>query len=893
MKEYAGDGGRAKRAKRKHYVDGMSSSDEEGDVLENGLDPEDLYKQKDYPPFFVKEMIGEDVSVEHFQKTGFRNPIFVRQRDGLNMKIPDTSFSISDVRNLVGSKRVLEVMNTATQSNAEMTLKDWEEWWTAPDRDETKLNVISLEFSGTKLDKDVVAPRVVRQVDFVDNVWPRHLKDQQEDTTNDMRQMMYPKVQKYCLMSIAGCYTDFHVDLGGTSVWYHVLRGQKIFWLIPPTAQNLKAFEHWHFDGKQQQVFFGDLVEKCGRVELNPGNTFFIPSGWIHAVYTPKDSLVFGGNFLHPFAIERQLKIAQLEETLKVPHKYRFPFFTEMMWWVLDRYCYHLLGRHHMTLESHVMTRLMGSEGERKAFQEKIGHPYLTPEEVRGLKSIVLYLHSLPANKKNPPSFLKDPVSLIKDIRIIVEVHKTDTFARSLTGKPILYWPGIKNDVAMFRNKSKTKTLSKPLPRVEMNGKMMLDKASCCSLCGLDGWWSDPRHENVNRDVLASVLRECILCQSVVHPECLHDVGVDGVMDPASAGLNLWTCPHCVLCPPAQEKPVVEASAPVITPASIQMSADMVKQEPIEAMDTSESPPDGDRVRPSRMISRVGDLFNKLHGSNPMIRTAIEVYSGSSEFITNEIIISQILCYLPTPQMLSARQVCTKWNKAIQNIQKLQNSLDLTGHDISASLLPNIMKPNLLSLNLSKTNINKQMMTWLLQRLPSLRHLFLCSLDWTGPVSSLTTLSLTSLTSLSLDSVTGLNDAALSQLLRPRDDTKKSSLANLRSLDLSRTSITDISLRYITQNLSLLRYLRLRGCDKLTEAGLTQIGDSSLYLSKNLWSLDISDCPNIKDLSPLASCSVLTHVYMLSSGVTESALNAFLAQQQKFKMFNNYVLSII
>jgi hypothetical protein len=42
-------------------------------------------------------------------------------------------------------------------------------------------------------------------------------------------------------MSIAGCYTDFHVDLGGTSVWYHLLRGQKIFWLIPPTPVNLKA----------------------------------------------------------------------------------------------------------------------------------------------------------------------------------------------------------------------------------------------------------------------------------------------------------------------------------------------------------------------------------------------------------------------------------------------------------------------------------------------------------------------------------------------------------------------------------------------------------------------------------------------------------------------------
>ena len=92
-------------------------------------------------------------------------------------------------------------------------------------RDDTKLNVISLEFSNTKMESYVTAPKVVRQVDWVDNVWPKHLKEDQEDGTNDMRRMMYPKVQKYCLMSVAGCYTDFHVDFGGTSVWYHIVSG--------------------------------------------------------------------------------------------------------------------------------------------------------------------------------------------------------------------------------------------------------------------------------------------------------------------------------------------------------------------------------------------------------------------------------------------------------------------------------------------------------------------------------------------------------------------------------------------------------------------------------------------------------------------------------------------
>lgn len=29
-------------------------------------------------------------------------------------------------------------------------------------------------------------------------------------------------------MSVKGCYTDFHVDFGGTSVWYHIHRGGKV-----------------------------------------------------------------------------------------------------------------------------------------------------------------------------------------------------------------------------------------------------------------------------------------------------------------------------------------------------------------------------------------------------------------------------------------------------------------------------------------------------------------------------------------------------------------------------------------------------------------------------------------------------------------------------------------
>ena len=80
-------------------------------------------------------------------------------------------------------------------------------------------------------------------------------------------------------MSVAGCYTDFHIDLGGTSVWYHILKGRKVFWLIPPTEENLQKFMEWSTSGHQEKTFLGDECTGCQRITLQEGNTFFIPTG--------------------------------------------------------------------------------------------------------------------------------------------------------------------------------------------------------------------------------------------------------------------------------------------------------------------------------------------------------------------------------------------------------------------------------------------------------------------------------------------------------------------------------------------------------------------------------------------------------------------------------------
>lgn len=60
---------------------------------------------------------------------------------------------------------MLDVMDVNTQKNVEMTMKDWQRYYDSKDKDKL-LNVISLEFSHTKLENLVEAPTLVRYAHF-------------------------------------------------------------------------------------------------------------------------------------------------------------------------------------------------------------------------------------------------------------------------------------------------------------------------------------------------------------------------------------------------------------------------------------------------------------------------------------------------------------------------------------------------------------------------------------------------------------------------------------------------------------------------------------------------------------------------------------------------------
>lgn len=88
-------------------------------------------------------------------------------------------------------------------------MSDWVNYYYTPQSTRTRvLNVISLEFSSTPLEKEVKAPTFVREMDWF-KMWPK----------KKYMNNVWPRIQNYCLMSAANSYTDFHIDLGGSSVW--------------------------------------------------------------------------------------------------------------------------------------------------------------------------------------------------------------------------------------------------------------------------------------------------------------------------------------------------------------------------------------------------------------------------------------------------------------------------------------------------------------------------------------------------------------------------------------------------------------------------------------------------------------------------------------------------
>lgn len=116
-------------------------------------------------------------------------------------------------------KKVLNVINLEF-SDTRYTLCVWQCWWSFQKSDlahkdsslENSWCSIILLFFWDRMNSIVESPQIVRRLSWVENYWP------------DDALLGKPKVTKYCLICVKDSYTDFHIECGGASVWYHVLK---------------------------------------------------------------------------------------------------------------------------------------------------------------------------------------------------------------------------------------------------------------------------------------------------------------------------------------------------------------------------------------------------------------------------------------------------------------------------------------------------------------------------------------------------------------------------------------------------------------------------------------------------------------------------------------------
>mmetsp|Transcript_19709 Transcript_19709/g.69775 ORF Transcript_19709/g.69775 Transcript_19709/m.69775 type:complete len:355 (-) Transcript_19709:22-1086(-) len=276
-----------------------------------------------------RDMKGEDITAEWARSTGFKVPVLVEEPTGLGMRMPAAEFTVEDAIADVGPATEIDVIDVGSQVNVPgWTMRDWGNYFATPQPRPCVLNVLSLEVTRTALGARIQRPKMVRDLDWATQLWP--------DTR--ARKGQRPMVRTYLIMTAAGAYTDFHIDFGGSAVWYHVLSGRKVFYFAAPTPVNLAAYERWSADPAQGETFLGDVVDRCFRVEITRGNTLFIPTGWIHAVFTPEDSLVAGGNFLHGLDLRTALRVYDIERKTGVARKFRFPFYEHLQWYAAAHY---------------------------------------------------------------------------------------------------------------------------------------------------------------------------------------------------------------------------------------------------------------------------------------------------------------------------------------------------------------------------------------------------------------------------------------------------------------------------------------------------------------------------------------------------------------------------
>ncbi|XP_062940443.1 lysine-specific demethylase 2B-like [Cynocephalus volans] len=245
-----------------------------------------------------------------------------------------------------------------------------------------------------------------------------------------------------------------------------------------------------------------------------------------------------------------------------------------------------------------------------------------------------------------------------------------------------------------------------------------------------------------------------------------------------------------------------------------------------------------------------------------------------------------VFSYLNQQDLCVCMQVCRTWNLWCCN-KRLWTRMDLSHcKPITPLMLSGIVRRQPVFLNLSWTNISRKQLSWLINRLPGLRHLMLSGCSWVA-VSALCSSSCPLLQTLDIQWVEGLKNAQMQDLLCPPTDNRpgqmdnRSKLRNIMELNLAGLDITDASLQLIICHMPLLSKLNLSYCNHITDQSVNLLTAVGTNTRDSLTKINLSGCSKITDqcLSFFKRCRNICQIDLrYCTQVTKEACEQFIAK---------------
>lgn len=163
-----------------------------------------MLRDKVVEPLPLMKIKAEEFDSNYILEYSLEEPMMLIGDIGL--KVVDRDMSLKEISAILGNDTSIKIMEVGLQTEITgKTFGEYAEYLMHHTEKHKVLNLISLEISKTPLNSYIEAPSFVRDIDWIDNVWPIERRVRGGD---------YPHVQKYLLTGMAGSYTDFHLDFG-------------------------------------------------------------------------------------------------------------------------------------------------------------------------------------------------------------------------------------------------------------------------------------------------------------------------------------------------------------------------------------------------------------------------------------------------------------------------------------------------------------------------------------------------------------------------------------------------------------------------------------------------------------------------------------------------------